>query len=378
MSEYERPAAVSDQAAEPVDAAVPSAPATEATVAPSDPDAAVRASANDAAASPSTRNTTSQSANNGLASTSAEDAAASASAQNDRAISVGTRKAPSAPRAGINGPGAASGSDPFAPDDDDDARWAAEATGAADEDRRTWASDIADTEDHTSTSPAAHTADADSDTSPIWASGAEDDERAVAATGATPAGKPSTLLRPRNLVLISLVVILLVVVGIFGPTAWEVWSERDVHIDTPPRINSLELDDSQGAHDTVDYMQNAIKTSVTLERTTGAVYAESSGDSKSVVFVGGTGTLVTPSEALDKSFSLITDEAGGVDGVHEVAAGPLGGTMKCGTTTTDGNGMAVCGWADHGSLGIAMFPNRKVNESAELLRTMRKAMQTRS
>jgi hypothetical protein len=49
--------------------------------------------------------------------------------------------------------------------------------------------------------------------------------------------------------------------------------------------------------------------------------------------------------------------------------------MKCGTTKTDGSSMAVCGWADHGSLGIAMFPNRPVDESADLLRTMRSSMQ---
>jgi hypothetical protein len=185
------------------------------------------------------------------------------------------------------------------------------------------------------------------------------------------------LRRPRNIVLIALVAIVALVGVVFGPMAWRVWSERDVRLTTPQRVAGLELDDSQGAHDTIDYLRTAMETGVTLDHTTGGVYADTTGEPTSVVFVGGTGTLVSPADALNKTFSLITDEAGGVENVREVPAGPLGGTMKCGSTTTDGNEMAVCGWADHGSLGIAMFPNRPVDQSADLLRKMRKAMQDR-
>jgi hypothetical protein len=39
--------------------------------------------------------------------------------------------------------------------------------------------------------------------------------------------------------------------------------------------------------------------------------------------------------------------------------------------------MTVCGWADHGSLAVAMFPGRGIDESAGLLRKMRDAMQRR-
>jgi hypothetical protein len=357
MSEHERSAAVSDEAAEPTDApaATPSKPAADGAD-PVGRDATAEAPDQDPTAGSSGRSDAIAPSDRGAAV--------------DEPVDSGTA-ASDARTAAAMSPGAVNTWDPFAPDDDDDdERWAANPTDGAGNESPASPSRTADAGDG---------GDAAGATRPIWASGAaKADNDAAADRPAADSSSRSTFLRPRNLVLISLGVVLLLVIGIFGPTAWEVWAERDVHIATPARINSLELDDSQGAHDTVDYMQNAIKTSVTLDRTTGAVYAESSGDSKSVVFVGGTGTLVTPNEALDKSFGLITDEAGGVDGVHEVEAGPLGGTMKCGTTTTDGNGMAVCGWADHGSLGIAMFPNRKVDESAELLRTMRKAMQTRS
>ena len=45
--------------------------------------------------------------------------------------------------------------------------------------------------------------------------------------------------------------------------------------------------------------------------------------------------------------------------------------MKCGTTRTDDGKMPVCGWADHGSVGLAMFPQRSESEAAAILREIR-------
>jgi hypothetical protein len=39
--------------------------------------------------------------------------------------------------------------------------------------------------------------------------------------------------------------------------------------------------------------------------------------------------------------------------------------------------MAVCGWADHGSIALMMFPGRAVDESGNLLRAIREEIQTR-
>jgi hypothetical protein len=192
--------------------------------------------------------------------------------------------------------------------------------------------------------------------------------------GTTTSGR-SALLRPRNLALISIAVVALVLAAIFVPIASEMWGRDNVRLVTPSRVAGLVLDDSQGAHDTIDYLRTAVQTGVSLEKSTGAVYADEAGQSRSVLFVGGTGAVGSPEDALTKTFRLISDDTGGVESVHTLPPGPLGGVMRCGSTRTDGGSMAVCGWADHRSLGIAMFPNRPVDQSAELLRTMRKAMQ---
>ena len=77
------------------------------------------------------------------------------------------------------------------------------------------------------------------------------------------------------------------------------------------------------------------------------------------------------------SFSVVSDAQGAVTGLHQVPAGPLGGTMKCGTTKADGADMPVCGWADHGSLALAIFPGRSVDDSAKLFVDIRSAAQAR-
>jgi hypothetical protein len=202
-----------------------------------------------------------------------------------------------------------------------------------------------------------------------------DDAEPADEKSSPPVGGRSTLLRPRNAALIGIVVVALVLAAIFGPVAWEMWGRDGVRITTPSRVAGLVLDDSQGAHDTIDYLRTAVQTGVSLEKSTGAVYADEAGQSRSVLFVGGTGSVGSPEDALTKTFRLISDDTGGVESVQSLPAGPLGGVMKCGSTKTDGGSMAVCGWADHGSLGIAMFPNRPVDQSAELLRTMRQSMQ---
>ena len=82
---------------------------------------------------------------------------------------------------------------------------------------------------------------------------------------------------------------------------------------------------------------------------------------------GGTTLLWQPERDLDSLFGLMADETGEVTGLREVDAGRLGGVMKCGTTSGQGGDFAVCGWADHGSVVMAMFPGRSVDEAAGLL-----------
>ena len=52
--------------------------------------------------------------------------------------------------------------------------------------------------------------------------------------------------------------------------------------------------------------------------------------------------------------------------------------MKCGSADSADGAMSVCGWADHGSMALSLFPGLDVGDSAEVLRGLRTAIEHRS
>jgi hypothetical protein len=172
----------------------------------------------------------------------------------------------------------------------------------------------------------------------------------------------------------------LLAVGLAGAAAllyagWQISSQKDATLTAPAQIGSLTLDESEDGRSTADYLQTALAAEVDLDKTVGAVYADAARNN--VLFLGGTGLIWSPEKNLDAALGLIADNQGPVTGLHQVDAGELGGTMKCGTTKSDDGDLAVCGWADHGSVALAMFPGHSTSESATLLLKIRDATESR-
>jgi len=185
------------------------------------------------------------------------------------------------------------------------------------------------------------------------------------------------LLRPRTVVVGVLLLAVIALGVIFGPNALRILQARNTSISTPDRVALLSRDHSDAAASTVDYLKTAVEAGVAVDSSVGAVYTGSGGEPHSIIFIGGTGLFMAPEKQLTALFGLVSDQADGVDGVRTVPAGPLGGFMKCGTTQTDTGSMAVCGWADYGSVAIALFPGRGVEDAANLMLEMRNAMEHR-
>ena len=165
--------------------------------------------------------------------------------------------------------------------------------------------------------------------------------------------------------------------AVYGPTLWRIVQQRDATLTLPAEAAGLRLDDSDRARSTADYLRTTLSAGLSLDRTVAGVYADPAGPARSVILVGGTATLRDPERELEAAFRLLTD-GGDVDTPHPVPAGELGGVMKCGTSRDADVAMAVCGWADHGTVVIAMFPGRPVDESADLLRGLRADIQQRN
>jgi hypothetical protein len=182
--------------------------------------------------------------------------------------------------------------------------------------------------------------------------------------------------RTRMIVLSSLLAVGLAGASVLGYVGWRISSQKDATLTVPATVAGLKVDSSDEGRTTADYLQTALSADVDLDHAVGAVYTDGSGNN--VLFFGGTTLFWTPEDDLRAAFDLVSDDQGAVTGLHDVPAGPLGGTMKCGTTKADNADMAVCGWADHGSLALAMFPGRSMDDSATLLGVIRAAAQTRN
>ncbi|NLU78903.1 hypothetical protein HCA58_11055 [Micromonospora sp. HNM0581] len=188
---------------------------------------------------------------------------------------------------------------------------------------------------------------------------------------------PRTGFRRRRLVLGALAVVALVGVGTLGTWAWRIAQQKDARIATPEQVAGLRLDSSDRAAGTADYLRSGLSADISLDSSFGAVYQDPADTRRSVLIFGGTTLLWQPERDLESLFELMADETAAVSGLRSVSPGPLGGVMKCGSTGGEGGDFAVCGWADHGSVVLAMFPARSVDESAGLLRQIRGNVQTR-
>ncbi len=196
------------------------------------------------------------------------------------------------------------------------------------------------------------------------------------AQDAAPAEPSGRTRRTRWLLIGALAGVLIVVAA--AVIGWRVLSGPRTTLTTPDSVAGLRRDTNADAAETADYLRDAISAGVALSGTVGAVYTDPAGESRSVLFFGGTGSINSPGTRLDAAFGLLNDQSGSVAGIREVTAGPLGGVLKCGSSNGDGTPISVCGWADGGSLALALFPGRSVDEAANLMRQLRTGMEHRN
>jgi hypothetical protein len=198
-----------------------------------------------------------------------------------------------------------------------------------------------------------------------------DDE---ASTGEIPVVRSRMWSRNRTII-VSVLAGIVVLLVIIGAVAWHYLAKDSITLKPPASAAGLTLDDSADAQQTAEFLGNAVAAKMPMDDSVGAVYHDPVSKDRDVLFFGGTKLFLNPGKDLDQALTLLNDSSGAVTGLRDVPAGSLGGVMRCGTSTGDGGPMVVCGWADRGSLGIALFPGRTVDQAAQILRDLRTAME---
>lgn len=181
--------------------------------------------------------------------------------------------------------------------------------------------------------------------------------------------------RRRWIVLGALTAVAAVVAIMSAPGLLRVFAQKDATLTMPEKFGSYTRDDSPVAQSTATDLVTALRASINLDTAQGAVYTDKD---KTIMLFGGTALLWNPEDELDAVIKLMEDsDDTGIRDLHPVDAGTLGGIMKCGLTDDAESAMAVCGWADHGSIALALFPTLPVDLAAPLMRDLRSATLTR-
>ncbi len=161
---------------------------------------------------------------------------------------------------------------------------------------------------------------------------------------------------------------------VFGPTVVRVLRQSDTTVSTPPQVGAFAMDSSEDAQSTAEYVRDAIATEVNLDKSVGAIYKD---EGRTVILVAGTARVWKPADSLSSAFKVVADDSGSVRDIRDVDAGKLGGLMQCGVTVDKEGEIAVCGWADNGSVAVALFPGRPVGDAAKAMLELRNAVERR-
>jgi hypothetical protein len=104
-----------------------------------------------------------------------------------------------------------------------------------------------------------------------------------------------------------------------------------------------------------------------------AVYADRTNGRARITVFGTTRFITDPKKALTSGVQKLTPKLE-LTGVRDVDAGSLGGEEQCGAGRYSGKTVSVCVWADHGSMGGAVFAGRGIATSGPLLQTIRQSI----
>ena len=148
------------------------------------------------------------------------------------------------------------------------------------------------------------------------------------------------------------------------------YDEYPATAEVDAKVAGLDPVEDKTAQKTADRLRKAVDSEQLDEARFTVVYAGPGNRQRRVTVFGTTRVITDPKKDLDAAMGKLSGDLQLAD-VREVDAGPLGGEQRCGTGKLDGKAVSMCAWADHGSMGVALFASRTVEASGPILQNIR-------
>jgi hypothetical protein len=143
--------------------------------------------------------------------------------------------------------------------------------------------------------------------------------------------------------------------------------------DVTATVTGLTAIDDAAAAKSAETMRRAFDSDQLDEARFTVVYADTTNSRAKITVFGTTRFITDPKKALTDGLQKLTPIVE-LSGVRDVSAGSLGGQERCGEGRLSGKTVSVCAWADHGSLGGAVFTSRGIDTSGPLLQQIRESV----
>jgi hypothetical protein len=149
--------------------------------------------------------------------------------------------------------------------------------------------------------------------------------------------------------------------------------EYPATVDTPAHLAGLDKVPNAQVDQLGQQLADQLKNTTNADGAVAGLYALGADESHLVLVVGVSGFLLSPARKVDEAIDGMSTSGLPVSAVRKYRTGSVG-TVKCGTASVSLIDLTVCVWGDHGSLGLVLFYDRQVAESADLLLKIRDEM----
>jgi hypothetical protein len=176
----------------------------------------------------------------------------------------------------------------------------------------------------------------------------------------------------------TLVVLLLACCGIGAAVFAPIGKQWPAHVAVGGTAGGFTKDTGVVASVVADQVAQRMKAQLPVEGAFAAKLDDPHNANRWVLLIGATRLIMDPSSELNAAIKQSTKSMQ-LTGVHKVAAGALGGEMRCARGRDDHNtAITVCAWIDHGSEAVGLFYGKwSVDAAAAEFRAIRSDVLTR-